>query len=63
VKLPVARPTSCALGGTDLRDLFITTAMPGSAEECRDQPLAGTVFQARVEVPGRPAHRCGYERA
>jgi len=63
VKLPVARPTSCALGGTDLRDLFITTALPGSAEERRDQPLAGTVFRVRVEVPGRPAHRCGYERA
>lgn len=56
VELPVARPTCCALGGSDGRDLFITTAMPDSAAEREAQPLAGRVFVARAEVPGAPAH-------
>lgn len=60
IELPVARPTCCALGGADLRDLFITTAMPDGAVERRTQALAGTVFRARVTIPGRPANRCGY---
>ena len=52
----MARPTCCALGGSDGRDLFITTAMPDSAAEREAQPLAGRVFVARTEVPGAPAH-------
>jgi sugar lactone lactonase YvrE len=61
VELPVARPTCCALGGADLRDLFIATAMPDAAEDRHDQTLAGMVFHVRVHVPGRPANRCGYQ--
>ena len=60
IELPVARPTCCTFGGPQLRDLFITTAMPDAPDERRDQPLAGTVFSVRVEVPGRPAARCGH---
>ena len=60
IELPVARPTCCALGGADFRDLFITTATPDGADARGEQPLAGRVFRARVGVPGRPAHRCGY---
>ena len=63
VELPVARPTSCALGGPDLRDLFVTTAMPDSADERSDQTLAGAVFRARADAPGRPAYHCRYESA
>lgn len=61
IDMPVARPTCCALGGSDLRDLYITTAMPDSAGERRDQTLGGSLFRARVDVPGRVANRCGHE--
>jgi sugar lactone lactonase YvrE len=60
IELPIARPTCCALGGADFRDLFITTAAPDSADERETQALAGRVFRARVDVAGLPAHRCGY---
>jgi sugar lactone lactonase YvrE len=56
IQLPVSRPTCCALGGEDLRDLFITTAMPDAAEERQAQPLAGRVFKTRVETPGVLSH-------
>jgi sugar lactone lactonase YvrE len=53
--LPVARPTSCALGGDDLKTLFITTAMHGlSPRELKEQPDAGRVLAVRVETPGLP---------
>jgi sugar lactone lactonase YvrE len=58
VHLPVSNITSCALGGDDLRDLYITTARVGLSEEQRSaQPTAGGLFRARVEVPGVRAHR------
>ena len=56
VELPVARPTCCALGGADLRDLYITTAMPDAAEDRQAQPLAGRVFTTRVGTPGVLSH-------
>jgi sugar lactone lactonase YvrE len=55
VPLPVSNVSSCELGGPDLRDLYITTAWELlSEEEHAAQPLAGSLFRARVEVPGRP---------
>ncbi len=54
--LPVTRVTSVALGGPDLRDLFITTAHTGlSDEQRRKQPHAGSLFVTRVDTPGVPA--------
>ncbi|UQA97385.1 SMP-30/gluconolactonase/LRE family protein [Streptomyces halobius] len=41
VELPVQRPTACAFGGPDLRDLYITTARTG---QNRPDPLAGSVL-------------------
>jgi sugar lactone lactonase YvrE len=56
VELPVAKVTSCAFGGEDLQDLFITTASCDlTADERAAQPLAGAVFRVRTEVAGRPA--------
>jgi sugar lactone lactonase YvrE len=50
IEVPVARPTSCAFGGTALDQLFITSAGIGlSDEERRMQPNAGGLFMA---VPG-----------
>lgn len=51
VELPVRLVTACALGGPELRDLYITT----SREHLQDpEPEAGALFRVRVDVPGRP---------
>jgi len=58
IEMPVTHPTSCTFGGSDLRDLYITSAAKplGVAERAR-QPLAGGVFRCRPGVQGRPANR------
>ncbi len=56
VHVPTPRTSSCALGGADLRDLYITTARTGATvEELQQQPQAGGIFVARVAVGGVPA--------
>ncbi len=58
VRLPTSCPTSCAFGGPDLSDLFITTAaMELSERERVEQPLAGGLFHCRQGVKGRRANR------
>ena len=58
VELPVARPTSCAFGGGNLGDLFITSASIGlSAAELEAQPWAGGVLALRPGVHGRLPNR------
>jgi sugar lactone lactonase YvrE len=59
IQVPRARlVTCCAFGGADLGDLYITTMSYGlSADDLRDQPLAGALFRCRPGVHGRPAHR------
>jgi sugar lactone lactonase YvrE len=58
VKLPVARPTSCAFGGGDLGDLYITSARTGlTPDALAAQPGAGGVFVLRPDVRGRPPNR------
>jgi len=55
LKLPVANVTKAAFGGPDLRTLFITSARAGlDSEQRAQQPLAGGLFSARVDVPGLP---------
>ncbi|MEV0255779.1 SMP-30/gluconolactonase/LRE family protein [Streptomyces sp. NPDC050732] len=54
VELPVRRPTACAFGGPDLRDLYITTARTGLD---RPHPLSGSVLvvpDAGRGLPGVP---------
>jgi sugar lactone lactonase YvrE len=52
VTVPVPGTTSCAFGGSDLGDLFITTMhIDGS-----DAPHAGALFACRPGVVGRPAN-------
>jgi len=56
VRTPVARPTSCAFGGADLGDLYITSARTGlSAAELVAQPAAGGLFRVRSGSAGRPS--------
>jgi sugar lactone lactonase YvrE len=58
IRLPVTQPSSCAFGGRDLRDLYITTAATTLSPEARTrQPHAGGVFRCRPGVQGRPANR------
>jgi sugar lactone lactonase YvrE len=49
VRLPAANVTSCAFGGPDLRQLFITTAAGPGAE-------AGRLFTCPAGIAGLPAH-------
>jgi sugar lactone lactonase YvrE len=52
VELPVTNVTSCTLGGADLRTLYITTSRENLPDD--EQPLAGSLFSARVDVAGLP---------
>ena len=53
IELPVSRPTSCAFGGPDLDELFVTSAWTRlSAEERNRQPLAGSLFRLRPGIRG-----------
>jgi len=55
IPLPVSNVSSIELGGPDMRDAWITTAWELlSEEEHAEQPLAGSLFHTRVEVPGQP---------
>ena len=60
VDLPATNVTSCAFGGADRRDLFITSARDGLApEQLSTEPHAGAVFQCRTDVPGASVSRFG----
>ena len=49
VPMPVTYPTSLAFGGDDLRTLYVT-----SSSAHLEEPLAGSVFAFRPDVPGVP---------
>lgn len=56
VTVPASQVTSCAFGGPDRGDLYITTAAGElSAQQRDEQPLAGGLFRARPGVTGPPA--------
>jgi sugar lactone lactonase YvrE len=45
----------CALGGPDLRTLYVTSArQQRPAEELSRLPQSGGLFAMRVDVPGLP---------
>lgn len=53
IKMPVSAPTSCCLGGSDLKTLFITSAKRDVTDtELKNQPQAGYVFAIDVDMPG-----------
>jgi sugar lactone lactonase YvrE len=57
IDLPVPLPTSMALGGPDLRDIFITSARRGLAPHALNAaPDSGALLVARTDVPGLPPH-------
>ncbi|MBA3453258.1 MAG: SMP-30/gluconolactonase/LRE family protein [Deltaproteobacteria bacterium] len=56
VGVPCANATSCAFGGSDLGDLYITTSPHGLSDADRaSQPLAGRLFRFRPGVTGPAA--------
>lgn len=56
IPLPVGQVTSCAFGGAELDQLFITSASVGlSAAEREAQPLVGSLFRAVPGVRGLPS--------
>ncbi len=53
IPLPVSRPTSCAIGGPDMRTLFVTTARYGLSESALEaEPGAGGVYRIDLEEHG-----------
>ena len=56
VELPMSQVTSCAFGGPDLTDLYITSAcLRLSATEREAEPLAGSLVKVVPGVRGLPA--------
>lgn len=58
IEVPASQVTSCAFGGSDLRDLYITSAAGGLTTEQRlHEPHAGALFVCRPDANGRPSNR------
>jgi sugar lactone lactonase YvrE len=56
IDVPASQVTSCAFGGPNLDELYITSAWIGLSDEARaKQPQAGGVFVARPGIRGVPA--------
>ncbi len=51
VRFPVSQTSSCAFGGADRRDLYVTSAARGISEE--SEPEAGSLFRARPGAVGQ----------
>ena len=51
VRFPVSQTSSCAFGGADRRDLYVTSAARGISEEA--EPEAGSLFRARPGAVGQ----------
>jgi sugar lactone lactonase YvrE len=58
IQLPVSQATSCAFGGENLDELYITTARENMPEEqLQKEPLAGALFRVlKMPVKGVPAY-------
>jgi len=53
LRLPVTNVTSCTFGGSELNDLYITTAREGLTEEqLKNEPNAGGIFRIKVKWKG-----------
>ena len=52
IEVPAKKVTACTFGGPNLNVLFITTSREGLEPD--EDPLAGSLFRAEVEVAGLP---------
>jgi sugar lactone lactonase YvrE len=58
VDVPAAQTSSCAFGGENFDELYITSARGGVPDDdLANQPHAGSLFRVRPGVKGRPANR------
>ena len=58
VDLPVSQVSSVAFGGTDLSDMYVTSAREDfTAADALREPIAGGLFRVRTGVRGLPPHR------
>lgn len=58
VQIPAPFVTSCVFGGSNLDELFITTATISLKQEQREKyPLSGSLFSAKVPFYGRPSFK------
>lgn len=54
IELPARKVTACTFGGPHLDELFITTSRENL--EPSEDPLAGSLFRAQVDLAGLPVH-------
>jgi len=58
ISLPVSNPTSCAFGGKNLDELYITTARLGlNRNDLISQPQAGGIFVTKPGIKGIPCYK------
>lgn len=57
ITVPAKCPTMVALGGEDLKTLYITSVGNRPEEELKQYPDSGAIFHVRVDVPGLPEYR------
>ena len=57
VRFPVSQTSSCAFGGADARDLYVTSAALSISEDV--EPEAGSLFRARPGAVGQPPNCFG----
>ena len=54
IPMPVAQPTSCAFGGPNLSDLYVTSGRVDLSEQhLRDNPTSGDLFVIPTDVTGQ----------
>jgi len=60
IRLPVRQTTSCAFGGENLDELYVTSAVYGMDDEAlQGQPMAGSLIKIDPGVRGVPAFSYG----
>jgi sugar lactone lactonase YvrE len=60
IPVPALNVTSCVFGGSDLTDLYITSARNGmNAEQLAKYPLSGGLFRIRTKIRGMPTFEFG----
>jgi len=60
IRLPALNVTSCAFGGADLDELYVTSACKGMSESQRRQyPRSGGLFRIRAGLRGMPTFAFG----
>jgi sugar lactone lactonase YvrE len=56
IPLPAFNVSSCAFGGPDLTDLYVTSARSGmNTQQLAEYPLSGGLFRIRTGIQGLPA--------